>query len=388
MRNNSLPLVAHVIHRLGMGGLENGLVNLLNHLPCDRYRHAIICMTDATSFGKRIRRNDVELVQMHKREGKDLGVYPRLWRVFRELRPTIVHSRNLAALDVQIPAWLAGVPVRIHGEHGRDIYDLHGDNKKYLLLRKAIRPLIHRWVPMSQDLEQWLLNSVGVASQRISQLYNGVDATRFSPDEQARTRWPIESWRDPGLIIIGAVGRMESVKDPLNLVRGFIALCANPDVRDSQRLRLAYLGEGPLRAEAQAMVEAAGLSSQCWFAGARDDVAELMPAFDVFVLPSLGEGISNTVLEAMACAIPVVGTAVGGTPELLTSDTGRLVPSADPQALSDALAAYVNDGVMRRQHGANARHRIENSFALPVMIGRYHAIYTEMLEEHSGKEFK
>lgn len=380
----SLPLIAHVVHRLGMGGLENGLVNLLNHLPRDSYRHAIVCLTDATSFRERIRRDDVDLYQMHKREGKDVAIYPRLWKLFRQIRPAIVHSRNLAALDVQAPAWLAGTPARIHGEHGRDIYDLHGENQKYLMLRKLMRPFIHRWVPMSQDLEQWLVQSVGVPAQRISQLYNGVDASRFVPDPQARAAWPIEAWRDPELIIVGAVGRMEPVKDPLNLVRAYIDLCAKLPAQQARKVRLAHLGDGPLRVQAQALVEDADLAQQCWFAGARDDVAKLMPAMDIFVLPSLGEGISNTVLEAMACGLPVVGTAVGGTPELISEDTGALVPSADPAAMSVAIASYVGDEVLRLEHGGNARHKIENRFALPVMIERYHSIYMELLEKRCG----
>ena len=110
--------------------------------------------------------------------------------------------------------------------------------------------------------------------------------------------------------------------------------------------------------QAQIMVEEADLAQQCRFAGARDDVAALMPALDLFALPSLGEGISNTVLEAMACALPVVGTAVGGTPGLVTQETGRLVLSADPLALSSALAVYVLDEALWRAHGNNARHRI------------------------------
>ena len=110
-----------------------------------------------------------------------------------------------------------------------------------------------------------------------------------------------------------------------------------------------------------------------------------MPAFDLFVLPSLGEGISNTVLEAMACGLPVVGTAVGGTPELVSSETGRLVPSSDPHALSDAIAVYASDETLRLTHGSNARHRIENEFALPVMIERYHSMYVELLENRSAK---
>jgi len=85
------PLVAHVIHRLDVGGMENGLVNLINHMPAAHYRHAIICMTDYTDFSQRIRRADVGLYALHKREGKDVGVHWRLRRLLRELQPAIVH---------------------------------------------------------------------------------------------------------------------------------------------------------------------------------------------------------------------------------------------------------------------------------------------------------
>ena len=244
---SAAPLVAHVIHRLGMGGLENGLINLLNGLPREPYRHAVVCLTDATEFAARIRRPDVEVHELHKREGKDPAIYPALWRLFRRLRPRIVHSRNLAALDAQVAAALAGVPVRIHGEHGRDVYDLHGDNRKYLLLRRALRPLITRWVPMSRDLARWLEQRVGVPPGRITQLYNGVDVERFRPDPGARARWPLEDWRAPDRVIIGAVGRMEPVKDPLNLVRAFIALSRSGTAEEAARLRLAYLDAGPLQ---------------------------------------------------------------------------------------------------------------------------------------------
>lgn len=377
------PLIAHVIHRLGMGGLENGLVNLLNNLPREHYRHAVICLTDATDFAARIRRDDVAVYELHKPDGKDPAIYRALWRLFRRLRPAIVHSRNLAALDAQVPAWLAGVPVRIHGEHGRDIYDLTGDNRKYLLLRQLMRPLITRWVPMSQDLALWLRERVKVAPARITQLYSGVDAARFGPDPAARERWPAAAWNDAGTLVIGAVGRMEHVKDPLNLVRAFIALHASLPPAQAAGLRLAYLGDGPLRSEAQALIDGAGLAAQCWLPGARDDIPALMAGFDVFVLPSLGEGISNTILEAMACGLAVVATAVGGNPELVTVDTGILVPSADPTGLAAALARYAADPALRVAHGQAARERIETRFALSVMIERYHSLYMELLPDQA-----
>ena len=373
------PLIAHVIHRLGVGGLENGLVNLLNHLPEAGYRHAVVCLTESTPFRQRIRRTDVEVVELHKRPGKDPAVYARLWRTFRRLRPALVHSRNLAALDAQVPAALAGVRLRVHGEHGRDIYDLHGENRRYLRLRQAMRALITRWVPMSRDLEDWLRSRVGVDPRRITQIYNGVDAERFRPDPGARARWPLDAWRGRDVFLVGAVGRMEAVKDPLNLLRAFAIALREAPPEVAARLRLAYLGDGPLLAEAQAFLRDAAIEDRCWLAGSRDDVPALMPAFDLFALPSLGEGISNTVLEAQACGMPVVATDVGGNPELVDDTCGALVPSADPAALARAIVAYAADPARCAAHGQAGRARIETAFALPVMVGRYHSLYQSLL---------
>jgi hypothetical protein len=127
-----------VVFRFDVGGLENGVVNLINHMPADAYRHAVISLTEITDFRRRIVRDDVSFVALEKPPGHAIRIYPRLFRLFRQLRPAIVHSRNLAALEVAMPAWAAGVPVRIHGEHGRDIGDLDGSSRKYQWLRRFI----------------------------------------------------------------------------------------------------------------------------------------------------------------------------------------------------------------------------------------------------------
>jgi sugar transferase (PEP-CTERM/EpsH1 system associated) len=164
--SSSPPLIAHVIYRLDVGGLENGLVNIINRIPEDRYRHVIISLTDVSEFQQRITRNDVSCIAIHKRPGNDIGMLWKLWRIFRDLRPAIVHSRNLAALEAQFPAWLAGVPCRMHGEHGRDVFDLDGTSRKYRWVRRLYQPLVHRYVPLSQELADYLSNQVGVAGRK------------------------------------------------------------------------------------------------------------------------------------------------------------------------------------------------------------------------------
>ena len=175
------PLIAHVIYRLDVGGLENGLVNIINRIPAERYRHAIISLTDISEFRQRISRQDVALFALHKRPGNDIAMLVKLWRIFRDLRPDIVHSRNLAAMEAQLPAWLAGVPCRIHGEHGRDVFDLDGTSRKYRWVRRLYRPLIHRYIALSQELNDYLRIKVGVKKSRLHTICNGVDVERFRP---------------------------------------------------------------------------------------------------------------------------------------------------------------------------------------------------------------
>ncbi len=126
------PLVTHVLYSFDVGGLENGVVNLINHMPPERFRHAVIALAQcAPDFCQRVQRADVEFISLHKPPGHGIKLYPRFYRLCRQLRPAIVHTRNLAALEFAVPAALAGVPARVHGEHGWDISDPGGTQRKY-----------------------------------------------------------------------------------------------------------------------------------------------------------------------------------------------------------------------------------------------------------------
>jgi sugar transferase (PEP-CTERM/EpsH1 system associated) len=379
MNENRIPLVAHVMYRFNVGGLENGVVNLINHMPEDAYRHVVVSLTDVTDFRNRIRRKDVEFISLNKPPGHALKIYPRLFRLFRTLRPAIVHSRNLAALEVSAPAWAAQVPVRIHGEHGRDVEDLDGSNVKYQWARRLYRPFVNHYVALSRDLEQYLVRRVGVPSSRVAQLYNGVDVARFCPPTRARTPIPGCPFGSVDHFLVGTVGRMQPVKDQTNLAKAFVdVLRAAPALR--ARLRLVMVGGGPLRGEAQAILGAAGMAELAWLPGERDDIPDILRGLDCFVLPSLAEGISNTILEAMACGLPVVATDVGGNRELLEPGvTGELVPAADPAALAEAILGYAADPLRARQAGRAGRELVERRFSMDSMTRAYRDLYDRLL---------
>lgn len=378
-QNKQPPLIAHIVAHFAVGGLENGMVNLLNQIPPTRYRHAVICLSDYTDYAQRVVNPAVKFYALNKQAGKDMGVHWRLAKLLRQLKPSIVHTRNLSALECQFVAAAAGVSARVHGVHGRDVFDLHGQSRKYNLLRKAARHLVKRYITVSKDLENWLVDTVGVAPERIAQIYNGVDIDRFKPHEGERIRLGPPGFMHGSEFVIGSVGRMAEVKDYPTLIRAFVQLIrAVPNGRE--RLRLVIVGDGPTRRACEELVQAKKVERFVWLAGECDNVPEMLRAFDLFVLPSLGEGISNTILEAMASGLPVVATNVGGNPELVEEGiTGTLVPSAQPDAMAQALLKYLENPLRMDIQGRTARLRAESRFSLEAMAKDYLAVYDGVL---------
>ena len=377
------PLIAHVVYRFDVGGLENGVVNLINGLPRESYRHAVVALTEVTDFRKRIRRDDVRFVALNKRPGPGVWLFPRLFRLFRELRPTIVHTRNLAALEASVPAWLAGVPVRVHGEHGRDMGDLDGTNRRYQRIRRLYRPFVSRYVALSKDLEQYLRRDVGVDSQRIAQIYNGVDTTRFARATEGRARIEGCPFSDGDSWLVGTVGRLQQVKDQVTLAEAFVrAVKRGPAATP---MRLVVVGDGPLKSRVAKIMDAAGMHQLAWLPGERNDVPDILRGLDCFVLPSLAEGISNTILEAMACELPVIATCVGGNPELVEDGvTGRLVPPVNVEAMAAAMFHYYDDPVLARSHGRAGRNAVLQRFSLDRMVADYLSLYDGLA---AGRKF-
>lgn len=379
------PLLVHVVHSFEMGGLQNGLLNLLDRLPAQRYRHAVVSLTGLSGFERRLRRTDVAFYALQKSTGLGMRVHLRLWRLLRRLRPALVHTRNMAALEMQAVALAAGVPVRVHGEHGWDVHDPGGQSARYRRWRRLMRPCVQQYVALSRQIVDYLAGPVGVPRQRISQIYNGVDTARFAPADGALPvlTGPFDAQAH---FLVGTVGRLEPIKDQLTLARAFVlALQQRADLRT--RLRLVLVGDGQLREAIEQVLRDGQADQLCWMAGSRDDVAALMRGLDLFVLPSLAEGISNTLLEAMASGVPVLATAVGGNGELVQSGvTGSLLPPADPLAMAGALIAYADDPQRGRREGQAGRARAETAFAMDAMTDAYQNLYDRLLARRGTRQ--
>jgi sugar transferase (PEP-CTERM/EpsH1 system associated) len=367
------PLVVHLIYRLDIGGLETLLVDTINRMPAHAYRHAVVCLTDYTDFAQRITRPGVELYALHKPPGLGLSAHARLFKLLRRLRPAVLHTYNLGTIEYHATALLAGVPVRVHAEHGRDAGDPQGLNRKHNLLRRLLVPVIDRYIPVSCDLDRWLQEVVGIPAAKRRLIDNGVDTERFRPAPVAGDVQ--EPWQDPSAFVIGTVGRLQDVKHHAGLIDAF-ALLRQMLPEQQARLRLVLVGDGPLRARLEQQIAGAGLQDCVFLAGARSDVPPAMRSLSLFALSSIAEGTPVTMLEAMASGLPVVSTAVGGIPDLVVNGaTGSLVPARDAQAMAEALAAYVRAPALARAHGAAGRARIERHYSVSAMLAAYIDLY-------------
>jgi glycosyltransferase involved in cell wall biosynthesis len=190
------------------------------------------------------------------------------------------------------------------------------------------------------------------------------------------------------MLVIGTVGRLTPVKGQRALLQA-VAIVRNlrPDLY--RRLRVLIVGDGPLRRELADLVAQLELAASTWLPGDRNDVPVLLQAMDVFVLPSLAEGISNTVLEAMATGLPVVATAVGGNLELVEEGfNGSLVPVGDPPALAQALIPLLEVASERARLGANARRRVGQRFDWKRTVSSYLGVYDGLLQLPAGERIE
>lgn len=377
--------IVHVVYSFSVGGLENVIVQLINRLPADRYEHVVLSLTTISDFKHRITQTGVRFIELNKPPGHAIPLYPRIYRLLRELRPDVLHTCNLAALEITPLAWLARVPLRVHAEHGWDAHDPQGKNPRYQRLRKLYRPFVSHYVAVSQDLDDYLAQAIGVPARRHSLIANGVDTGRFSPASGTPPTVPGCPFDPAAHWLVGTVGRLQTVKNQPLLARAFVRLIKeHPEA--AQRARLVVVGDGPLRTDVEAVLEEGGVRHLAWMAGSRDDVADILRMLHCFVLPSQAEGTSCTLQEAMASGLPVIATAVGGTPDLVEEGrTGHLVPSDDVTAMASAMAELYAHPERAHDYANTARERSVSRFGLDAMVHAYATLFSGAFPSNAAR---
>lgn len=357
--------VQHVVLSLQPGGLENGVVNVVNHLDPMRFRSSVCCLRDVGTFAARIQSADVQIHNLSSSGGLDWSLPYRLARIFRSTSTDIVHTRNPEAYFFGfLGAKLAGTKAIIHSEHGRTFND------------RAIRLHVQRWfsrytdviLALSQQLKNDLVLHIGIPPSRVEVVYNGVDIEGAKKIKRNGKHQGISA----GKFTIGSVGRLVPVKNYQLLLRAVRRM-------EKEDVQVVLIGDGPERASLENLALELGIAKQTIFLGHCNDVFSQLASMDVFVLPSFSEGISNTMLEAMACGIPVIASNVGGNPEILKhSVEGLLFENNDESELTSNLLSMYGDPAAREKFALAGRARVERDFSMAAMISTYAQLYSRV----------
>jgi glycosyltransferase involved in cell wall biosynthesis len=362
---------------LGPGGSERFLRNLLNGLPRERYAIDVLQLSPPPDSQRRVARLDGARLEYRP---VDAVYAPRGWAAFRDVRRRVLRGDyDIVQSQHEKSDILCALLPRRRGvrriSNRRDMGFQKSARVRALFRRANGR--FDRIVAPARSIVEALVREENAAVAACRAIPNGVDAQRFRPadaDTRARLRAALGFGEDDCLI--GCVASFTPVKRHDVLVDAFATLWAR-----QPRAYLLLVGDGPLRGAIEARISAAGIGTRVRLLGARADVEQFLPALDVFALASRTEGMSNAILEAQACGLPVVATDVGGNGELVADGaTGLLVPAGDAAALAHALGLLAGDPARRAALGAAARARVERELSLDAMVAAYDALYRELAD--------
>ena len=366
--------VLHVVNRLDLGGTESGILKVIAGLRGEEFIHAICTARGHSSEFTNQRAFSGRIYDANGTGTPSKFMVGRFARVMREYRPHIVHSRNWGAIEAVFAARLAGVPVAIHSEHGYELDILKGLPLRRRLLRRAAYATADAVFAVSADLRDYHARQAWISPTKISVVANGVDSKRFAPRLQDKLACRAGLRLPENSLLVGTVGRLVPIKDQALLLHAAkILLDRGFD------LSMALAGDGSELERLGSLAASLSISSRVYFLGASRKVEDFLNALDVFVLPSVSEGMSNTVLEAMSSGLPVVATRVGGNPELIEDKvSGLLFEVGNIEQLVERLTNLTKNAELRHSLGASARARILAQYRLDGMIDRYRDLYRRL----------
>lgn len=365
--------VMHILPFLDKdGGMEKVLVDGLLNTDSERVDSMVCCVMERGELADRLEQGGIPVRVLSKRSRWDISYPLRLARLLKDQQVDVVHTYSGVYRDGCLAAHLANVPVNIHTDQGR----FYPDNWKIRWTHRFMTRLRDQVISVSKELKDYLVNEVGLPPEKVTVIYNAVDTNAKSSSRNTNAlRYELGLSRDR--LTIGIIARLVPVKD-----HGTLLKAAGRVLTAVPQARLLIVGDGPLRAELEALTKILRISDHVLFLGHRNDVPDLLALMDVVVLCSLHEGSSLTLLEAMAAGRAVVATAVGGNPELILDGvTGLLVPARSPEALADAVVTLLRDPALRASMGEAGRARVKKYFSIEAMVQSYENLYESLFKQ-------
>jgi glycosyltransferase involved in cell wall biosynthesis/predicted ATP-grasp superfamily ATP-dependent carboligase len=366
--STKVKTILHLIECSGPGGAETILMNLVKSLDQKKYR-SVICLLEDGWLNARLRERGFDTVIIPQRKGLHPGWIYKCIELIRQRKISLLHAHEFTLNTYgSIVSKLTGVPI-ITTVHGKNYY--WEKWRRRVACRFAARQ--SKMVAVSEDTKNFLMSRVGVKKEHLTTIHNGIDINTYSCAPEAKEARNGARGGKCGPVI-GTVGNLYPVKGQTYLLKALPMV-----IKSFPNVTCMIAGRGELLGQLKAEAAELGLDGKVKFLGFRDDIPELLQELDIFVLPSLSEGLPLSALEAMAAGKPVVATDVGGTHEaVIDRHTGLLVPPEDPQALSEGILCLLRQPELAKIFGDAGRKRVEQIFSLETMIKRYEELYDEL----------
>ncbi len=357
-----------LVYSLQVGGSEKLACDISIHLDRNVFEPVVCALDVEGDLAKELEEHQIGY-HVFRRNGIAPEICQRLYRYIKAHRIDIVHTHHFTQLlFAALPARLAGAQI-IHTEHEYYSYCESGLSRAMI---KPLARLCHRVTAVGPGVAEYFIKTIGLSRNRMSIIPNGVDLRRFNCDPGPVRE---ELRLDQDHIVIGTVGRLEPEKDQKTLLEAF------RHVKEKQStMRLVIVGNGRMADELKSHAKRLNIAEHTLFLGTRRDVPRLLSAMDVFVLPSVREGLPIALIEAMASRKPVVASDIGGVRDLIGhEENGMLVEAGDVEALSKSLLQLVASPALRNRMGESGRRFVERSYSLPTMIRAYEKVYHDAL---------
>lgn len=372
IKDNKIRIM-QITHDLNIGGLQRLVVDISRHLDKSRYQVTVCALREGGILEDELINNNINIIKLPvARNGVDYLTFWKLYKILRDERPHIIHTHNTQPfVEGSLAAFLARVPVCIHTEHGRQF----PDKKRYMFAEWLFSHYVDQIVAVSESAKKDLVKYEKISGNKIQVIMNGIDGNKYSRSIDRNKKLKELAIDNNYDFIMGFAGRLSREKGLTYLLKAMSII-----VRKYPKTLLLIAGEGGLMADLQRETEQLNLNSNVMFLGPRSDIPEIMNILDMFVLPSLREGLPLVLLEAAAASLPIVATDVGGSKNVVKDGAnGLLVKSQDEQSLAKAIEYLIKNSTIKNNFGRYSFEIFKNRFSIDKMIYSYEAVYNRCL---------
>jgi glycosyltransferase involved in cell wall biosynthesis len=368
--------VVHLVEELAIGGLERVLTTIVLNLNKEKYNVSVWCLREGGFFADRLVKEGIEVKILYLSSSRNPVSIYKLYKLFKIHKFDIIHTHAYSAGTIgRVSAFLAGIPVII--SHNHNVYDYY--NKYYHLAERLLSHITDGIICVSEEVKKFTNETQGINPERLLTIYNGIDnvcpvTEKDTADLRKELGVPMN------YSVIGTIAQFSEKKGLAYLIKSAFIL-----LEHRKNVNFLLVGDGAIKEDLKNLCSHLKIERNIIFAGERSDIPEILSLIDIFVLPSIREGLPLAILEAMNCGKPIIATNVGGISEIVRNGiNGIVVPPKDPEALYSAMVDLLDDKEKQKTMGFNGKRICKERFSSKTMVGRIEELY----DTHINRKIK